>query len=171
MRSVEYMNQKAIITTILPSNFVVIEKDGRVRIKRGKTALQGLENILDKIDTIEHLQQREGTAIDQEQKYLQEYPQATIQDVRRMALRNFEKTKSSDNFFYELARELNITNMFKSRKGLTGQAARDKYREIVDNIVLEYEKTLLNHVVGNTTPYKMNKNELLSRMQKRGKKS
>ncbi|MBD5231190.1 MAG: hypothetical protein HDS66_03430 [Bacteroidales bacterium] len=169
MRSVEYMNQKAIITQVLPSNFVHISEDGKVRIKRGKLALEGLERIIDKIETVERLQAREGSAVDQAQKYHDEFPGASIKDIRRMALRNFEKTKASDNFFYELANELNVTSYFHDRKGLKGIDAILKYDEIIERIVSDYESSLNKKAGGNVKPYTMTKSELAERMKRRKK--
>lgn len=166
--SQEYMRQKTILTALLPEQYIATNEKGIIRIIRGKTALQGLERYKSKIDTIVRLQLKEGTAIDLLQKYMKQLPGATIKDVRRMAKREFEISKKSDTFFYELAKELNVAHYFKRRKGMKGKQALDEYRKIVEDVVAEYEKSMGKTVRANQKPVSMSKKELLKRMKKRG---
>lgn len=168
INSKEYQRQKTILTAMLPQQYIDTNAKGVIRVVRGKVALQGLSKMESKVDTIVKLQLREGTAVDQAQKYHEELPGASIQDIRRMALREYEISKKSDTFFYELAQELNVQHYFKRRKGLHGKAAADEYRKIVSDVVEEYEKSLGKSVKGNMKSAALSKQELLRRMKKRG---
>lgn len=165
--STEYMRQKSLISAILPETLVKRTKDGVVRVTRSKAYQPALDHYRKALEDIYELQLREGTASEQAQKYYKRGVKATPSNLKKAAEENFVYNRDRDEYIYTLAKELGIEYLFKSRKGKTGEDARNEWRKIMNAILREYEKQIDEKLAGKRTPFFTNREELKKRMERR----